>query len=117
MFLRPCVFILLTAFLWQSLMVFGAMSPAQRVVEMDHMVAYSQDAVHHHHADNALHMDDDGDTVQHQHADYSSSTAALLIAMNTVLLVAGSMAPPEAKPDLWLSTSLEGLLRPPKQHA
>jgi len=49
----PLIF--LAVFLWQSLAMLGSTNIAQRAGDLDHMVALSQDANHHHHADHSLH--------------------------------------------------------------
>ena len=117
MFNRACAIALLAAILLQSLMGFGSMSMSHRANELNHLLVHSQDTNHHHHVDNALHMDDEGGSVQHQHADYSSSNNAILIALYSVVADVNAMVPPETKSDLWLSATLEGPLRPPMSYS
>ena len=108
---------LLTVLLWQSLLVLGSWSMSQQVGDLDHLIAHCQDANHHHHADNALHMDDDGGPVQHLHADTGNSTAALLTPQQLACAYVGSMSPLDNIYLAWLSPTLEGPFRPPMQRA
>jgi hypothetical protein len=114
---RFCVFVLLTAIFLQAMAAFGTVAVAQRASELAHLMAHCQDANHHHHADNALHMDDDGGALQHMHADSGSSPAGLLSSAQHPLARARSVAPPELRLSIWLSPTLEGPLRPPMQRA
>jgi len=106
---------LMAVLVWQSVSMLGAWSVSQQVEDLEHLIVHCQDANHHHHADNALHMDDDGGPVQHLHADSGTGTAALLNSLNPTLAEVRSVSPPESKPDSWLSATLEGPLRPPMQ--
>jgi hypothetical protein len=103
--------------LWQTLAVFSAVNVEQRAQELSHLIVHSQDINHHHHADNALHMDNDGDTVQHLHADSGANTAGLLSSLHPILVDVRPMPPPEKSHCAWLSPTLEGPLRPPMQYA
>jgi DNA-binding phage protein len=78
---------------------------------------HSQDANHHHHADHALHMDDDDGLLQHLHADSGTNTAGLLTSLLPAVSRIRSMSPPETSHSVWRSPTLEGLLRPPMLHA
>ena len=108
---------LLTVLLWQSLLVLGSWSMSQQVGDLDHLIAHCHDANHHHHADKALHMDDDGGPVQHLHADTGNSTAALLTSQQPALAYVGLMSPLDNIYLAWLSPTLEGPFRPPMQRA
>ncbi len=105
--------ILLAALVWQSMAMFGSITVAQRASELEHMAVHCQDA-HHHHADQALHMDDDS-AGQHLHADAGTQTAGLLTTVIPALARIRSMSPPETTHAIWLSPTLEGPLRPPMQ--
>ena len=109
--------ILLAVLMLQSLAVLGSWSVSQQVGELEHLIVHCQDANHHHHADNDLHMDDDGGPLQHMHADSGSSPAGLLSSQQTTLTSARSMSPPELNLSIWLSPTLEGPLRPPMLRA
>lgn len=109
--------ILLAVLLWQSMAMLGSVTVAQRVSETEHLAVHSQDSNHHHHADLALHMDDDGGAVQHLHADSGTSTAGLLTSLQPAIAVIASIPPPETNHAIWLSLTLEGPLRPPMQNA
>lgn len=117
MFFNIRAITLLTVVLWQSLLVLGSGSMSQQVSDLDHLIAHHQDASHHHHADNALHMDDDGGPVQHLHADTGNSSTALLTSYRPVLADIGSMSPLDNTYLAWLSPTLEGPFRPPMQRA
>ena len=105
--------ILLAVFLWQSLAMLGSTNIAQRAGDLDHMVAHSQDANHHHHADQSLHMDDDDGPVKHVHADTNTNTALLLTAFQLAVIGVASFSPPETGHTAWSSHTLEGPFRPP----
>jgi len=110
-------FILLAVLFWQSLAMLGSVTVAQRSGELEHLAVHSQDANHHHHADHALHMDDDDSLVQHLHADSGTHTTGLLTSLQPSLAHSRSMSPLEASHVIWHSPTLEGPLRPPMQNA
>jgi hypothetical protein len=110
-------FILLAVLLWQSMAMVGSMTVAQRASELEHLAVHSQDANHHHHADHALHMDDDDGLVQHLHADSGTNATGLLTSLQLSLAHSRSMSPLEASLAIWRSPTLEGPLRPPMQNA
>lgn len=117
MFYRFCTLVLIAGFIFQAMAVESTLAVSQRSTELEHLLVHLQDTNHHHHVDNALHMDDDGGSVQHQHTDSSSSNSAILVALSSVVADLNAMAPPDTKPTLWLSATLEGPLRPPKPRA
>lgn len=110
-------FVLLSVLLWQSMAIFGSMTVTQQVEELEHMMVHCQDINHHHHADMALHMEDDEGGVQHVHADSANNPSALLPLMVSVIPDARSTSPVEGRLAIWLSPTLEGPLRPPMQRA
>lgn len=57
-------------------------------------------------------MNDDG-AGPHSHPDYSSS-AALVNAPHPALIDSGSSSLAEVQAALWISATVDGLLRPPK---
>ena len=110
-------FILLAVLLWQSMAMLGQVTVAQRAGELEHLAVHSQDANHHHHADHALHMDDEDGLVQHLHADSGTNATGLLNSLQPSLAHSRSMSPLEASHVIWRSPTLEGPLRPPMQKA
>lgn len=108
---------LLAVLLWQSMAMLGSVTVAQRAGELEHLAVHCQDANHHHHADQALHMDDDDVAVQHLHADSGTHTAGLFNSLLPELARIRSMSPPAASHVIWLSPTLEGPLRPPMLNA
>jgi hypothetical protein len=107
----------LTAILWQSMVLLGSWSVSQQVGDLEHLIAHGQDANHHHHADSTLHLDDDGGPAQHVHSDTGNSSVALLTSQPATLADVRSMSPPDKTYAAWLSPALEGPLRPPMQPA
>ena len=103
----------LAVFLWQSLVVFGSMQLAQGAGFINHMVAHGQDANHHHHADQSLHLDGDDSPLNHLHADTNANTAVLVTSFQLVVISVTSFSPPAIGPTVWLSQILEGPFRPP----
>ena len=60
---------LILAILWQALVWLTPLGQAQKVADLINTMAHAQAVVHHHHDDQALHMDDHAlDAAQHQHA-------------------------------------------------
>lgn len=106
-------FLLLAVLLWQSLAMLGPVTVAQRAGELEHMVVHNQDANHHHHADQALHMEDDDGAVQHLHADSGATTTGLLTSSPHSFIGTLSKSPPETSHPIWRSHTLDGPLRPP----
>ena len=109
---RLFAFVLLAALFVQSAAAFGPVIVAQRSADIEHVMVHGQDTNHHHHSDASLHIDDEGN-VQHSHPDYSSGSAALLYQPNPPLTVPGVPSRVEARPALWHSATVDGLLRPP----
>lgn len=117
--------LLLAVLLWQSLSMLGSTAVAQQVGELEHLMVHCQNATHHHHADDALHLDDHGDEgkqqgdgpTQHLHADSGTNTAGLLTSSQAFLGTARPLVQPETRPALWQSITLAGPLRPPMRRA
>lgn len=116
MLFRLFAFVLLAALFLQSATAFGPTTIAQRAGDIEHLMVHCQEADHHHHSDNSLHMDDDG-SAKHSHYDYSNSSAALVNAHNPAPMENGSSSMVEGRPALWISATVDGLLRPPKLRA
>ena len=116
MLFRLFAFVLLAAFFLQSAVAFGPATAAQRAVDLEHLIVHCQDADHHHHSDSGLHMDDGG-SAPHSHPDSSSSSAALVNAHDRVRMDRGATSLGAAKPLLWVSATVDGLLRPPTLRA
>lgn len=116
MLFRLFAFVLMTALFLQSAAAFGPAKAAQRAGDIEHLMVHCQDVEHHHHADNSLHLDDDG-SAKHSHYDYSNGSAALVNASNPALMDSGDSSLAEARPPLWISATVDGLLRPPKLRA
>ena len=114
---RPFTLLFLAVFLWQSLAVLGTTNIVERAGELNHLVAHDQDAKHHHHADQSLHMDDDDGASQHQHADTNPNTAVLLAAFQLAAISIATFSPPEKDRTMWRSHTLEGPFRPPMARA
>ena len=87
---------LLLVLLWQSIAALGPVTVAQRAADIAHWAVHSQDSDHHHHADKALHLDDDA--VQHLHADSGISPVGLLTSVWSALPRVRSMPPPRNSP-------------------
>ena len=115
MSVRIRALLLLFVLVWQSVAMLGSVTVAQRAGEMTHLTVHAQDADHHHHADHALHMEDQGDegAGKHLHADSGSYPAGLLSACLNSLAYSLAVSPAEPSHALWLSPTLEGPLRPP----
>ena len=107
----------LAVFLWQSLVVFGSKQLAQGAGFINHMVAHGQDANHHHHADQSLHIDGDDGPLEHLHPDTNTNTAVLLTSFQLALIGGASFSPPETDHTAWPSHTLEGPFRPPMARA
>ena len=114
---RPFTLLFLAVFLWQSLAVLGTTNIVERAGELDHLVAHDQDANHHHHADQSLHMDGDDGPSQHQHADTNPNTAVLLTAFQLAPISIAAFSPTEKNRTVWRSHTLEGPFRPPMARA
>jgi hypothetical protein len=106
------------ALLWQ---VMAGLLPAQidqRADLMAHDVAHWQEASHHHHADMALHVDEDADAQSpHQHGHDGVQPPAILTASSALLADVGVAVLGESVAEPPPAVFLEGPLRPPRQHA
>ena len=114
--LRLFAFILLAALFLQSAVAFGPVTAAQQSGDIEHLIVHCQDADHHHHSDSSLHMDADG-SAPHSHPDYGSSSAALVNADNPARMDRGASFLGETLTTLWISATVDGLLRPPTLRA
>ena len=117
---RLRAFLLLIVLLWQSAVVLGSVTVAQRAGEMTHLTVHAQNDDHHHHADHALHLEadpNDEGAGKHLHADSGGHPAGLLNAPLTSLAHCRAVSPAEQSHALWCSHTLEGPLRPPMPSA
>ena len=105
---------LFAVLVWQTLAMLGSFSISQRAGELEHLTVHVEEANHHHHADQTLHIDVEENSAQHFHADSGTSGNALLAATSPSLLDTLTLSLPQSPADLWRSTSLDGLLRPPQ---
>lgn len=117
MYRRFRALVLLSVLFWQLMAACGAIGVTQRANEMAHLMMHGQDIQHHHHADLTPHLDDDALGTQHRHADSESSTVALMQSLQTTLASMRPVSAPQSIHTLWLSPTLEGLLRPPTASA
>lgn len=108
---------LLAVLVWQSVAMLGPVTVAQRADGLAHMTVHLQEASHHHHADQALHLDDDADAVPHFHADAGSSPTGLLTSSAAAVMHLRPTPPLERSPLIWHAPTLEGPLRPPMPRA
>ena len=69
---------LLMAILWQTSSILSPLTIAQRAIELEQTALHWQDANHHHHDDQSLHLVDAAGAPQHLHADVGFNTAVLL---------------------------------------
>lgn len=108
---------MLFAMLWQSVAMGRMGSTVNALVDLEHASMHWQEEGHHHHGDGSYHLDDSTESVQHVVVDHVGSTVAIVDSFSTCFLPTELVAPiapahgPIADPDL------EGLLRPPRQHA
>lgn len=116
MTLRFFSFVLLAALFLQSAAALGPATVAQRAGEIEHLIVHYQDANHHHHSDSSLHIDDDG-AMQHSHPDFNNNPAALVNMHNAAHMEDGASTLVEARPTLWISATVDRLLRPPTRRA
>lgn len=113
---RRALFLLL-AMVWQALAWLTPVHLDQQKQVIAHMVVHAQEVDHHHHADQTLHVEDDGSEPPHQHANQAAQFPGLAPAMS---LVAGDPIPSVLVPSIGTGHApiyLEGLLRPPQRSA
>ncbi len=111
--------ILIAVLLWQSLGMLGSAAVEQRAGELTHVAVHWQSVEHHHHADHALHLGEndaapEGGVAQHQHPDSGFTPTGLVLSHQFALAPTRSQSLVEALQTVWLSATLDGLLRPPK---
>lgn len=110
-------FLLLLAMVWQALAWLTPVHLDHQKEAIAHMVVHAQELDHHHHADQTLHMEDDGSEPPHQHANQATQLPGL---PPTALLATGDPMPPVLVPGAGTGHApvvLEGLLRPPRRSA
>lgn len=109
--------LLLVILVWQSVAMLGPVTVAQRADGLAHMAVHLQEASHHHHADETLHLDGGNDAVPHFHADSGSSPTGLLTSSGAAVMHLKPTLPLEGSPLIWHAPTLEGPLRPPMPRA
>ncbi|MRD49598.1 hypothetical protein GHT07_20185 [Caenimonas koreensis DSM 17982] len=114
---RLLSFLLLIAFLCQSLPVLNSQGVAERSQQFEHITLHWQDTEHHHHDDLSLHVEDSDDASQHEHADAGFNTACLLTAGWGEIAKMQPLSPDVAVRAPGPTPLLDGLLRPPKAAA
>ena len=105
---------LIFAILWQSMAMLSPLSIEKIAASIDHGVLHSQEATHHHHDDASAHIEDTAEGLHHQHADSGMSALGLLPTITLALSLAAPQAFVAALSATRSSTTLEGLLRPPR---
>ncbi len=104
---------LILAMVWQTLAVLGPWVISSRSAEVEHMALHGQDASHHHHDDQALHLDEQEAGPQHLHADSGLSASGLIPSAAISLGFEKSPAPVVHTDVARRPPFIEGLLRPP----
>jgi hypothetical protein len=115
--LRLRAIFLLMAIFWQSLSVLAPLTVATRATEMTHLAVHGQDADHHHHDDQALHMEEADEPMNHIHADAGFNTSGLLSTHLAAVTSARPLSPAWVEKSMGLSPFLDGPLRPPMHTA
>ncbi|RYG12413.1 MAG: hypothetical protein EON92_08320 [Burkholderiales bacterium] len=114
---RRRALVLLIAMAWQALAWLTPAHLDRQAEQIAHLVVHAQEVDHHHHADQTLHVEEDGSEPPHQHASQAAQLPGLAPAMS---LAAGEPIPPVMVPSAGASHApiyLEGLLRPPRRGA
>jgi hypothetical protein len=106
--------VLLLSMIWQALAWLTPVHLDHQKEVIAHMVVHAQEAGHHHHADQTLHVEGDGSEPPHQHADQEAQLPGLAPVMafassNPV----HSVWVPSVDPG-YAPVFLEGFLRPPQ---
>jgi hypothetical protein len=114
---RLLSFLLLIVFLCQSLPVLSSQGIAERSLEIEHVTLHWQDTEHHHHDDQALHIEDSVDDTQHEHPDAGLNTTCLVTAGWGEIAQLLPISPDVSVRALGLALFLDGPLRPPKAAA
>lgn len=114
---RLLSFLLLIAFLCQSLPVLSTQGVAQRSQEIEHVTLHWQETEHHHHDDLSLHVEDSADSAQHDHADAGFNAACLLTVGWALRPRLVPTSPEVLVQALGPMPFLDGPLRPPKATA
>ncbi|HPU08906.1 hypothetical protein [Ectopseudomonas oleovorans] len=114
---RLLSFLLLIAFLCQSLPVLSSQGIAERSLEVEHVTLHWQDTEHHHHDDQSLHIEDSADDAQHEHADAGFNTTCLVTAGWGEIARLLPISPDVSVQALGLALFLDSPLRPPKATA
>ena len=103
--------------IWQALAWLSPVHIDRQKEVIAHMVVHAQEVDHHHHADQTLHVEDDGSEPPHQHANQAVQLPGLL---PTMTLAAGDPIASVLVPSAGTGHApvfLEGPLRPPQRRA
>ena len=99
---------------WQTIGTLNPQSIEKAANEAVHVALHCQEASHHHHADQSLHLDEQKDGVGHQHADTSFTTIGLITELNIKPALLSAVSPKEVSSLAYSPPYLEGPLRPPR---
>lgn len=108
---------LLIAVVWQALAWLSPVHLDHQKEVIAHMVVHAQEVDHHHHADQTLHIEEDGSEPPHQHAHQAVQLPGLPPVM---ALVASDPVPSVLVPHAiagHASVFLDSPLRPPRRSA
>lgn len=100
---------------WQALAWLTPVHVDHQKEVIAHMVVHAQEVGHHHHADQTLHVEDDGSEPPHQHANQATQLPGLAPAMT---LAAGDPIAAVLVPSTGAGHApiyLDGPLRPPQR--
>ncbi len=114
MTLRLQAILILFAMFWQTIGMLNPQFIEQAANETVHVALHCQEASHHHHADQSLHLDEQKDSVGHQHADTSFTKIGLISEMNFKSALLSAVSPKEVSSLAYSPPNLEGPLRPPR---
>ena len=106
--------LLLMVIMWQSVIAVSPLSATERVEEFEHLTLHALSTDHHHHVGHSVHVEDDGGTSQHQHADAGPNTLGLLTTGWRDVVSVKPHSPVEVDLSLAPAPHLDRLLRPPR---
>lgn len=109
--------LLLLAMVWQALAWLTPVHLDHQKEVIAHMVLHAQEVDHHHHADQTLHVEDNGSEPPHQHAHQAVQLPGL---PPTLTLAVADPLPSVLVPGAGTGHApvfLEGPLRPPRRSA
>ena len=110
---RTRVFFLLTAMVWQALLVITPYGLSQTSRQLAHAIEHMQAVEHHHHDDQTLHLEANSDESFHQHPGEGMQPTGLIPFVVAQLPGLPPSAPAAGDLTLPYRIFLEGPLRPP----